>query len=271
MNVSDRVPLYRAIQKLSSHHRFILQLLKYASSAEGQADLPRITVHATKVVAVPVDVAFPSIPQVENIIRPLLPPGDTLQAEMDAVRAGFNHEFDPLELDAAESVPFKAFVHCECSLIADFTTMGNPQPFRYIGVSKLSCAACHLWIKAFNNTHHTQYHTRGTHGRWYPKWAMPTSLQTQSFLDNMIDAVQDAYKAHSSADKTRAIELSDSTEAKGSLLDITITTEQRQRRLTLTRSDRAARLGKQRSLPPPTSKSLWIVDEKPVADKVLHE
>lgn len=260
-NTNLPVPLHHAIAKLTSHHRFILQLLKYASSAAGSNDLRNMTVVAKEVVAGVVDVELPTTSQVENIIRPLIMPGVNLQDEMNLVIAGIKKEFKPLELHPDQPVPFQAFVHCECALIADFNLDVHPdlEPFRYIGVSKLSCAACNLWINAFNMTHHAQYHTRGTHGKWYPKWAMPTSLQTNDILGSMREVLEDAYKRHTVAD-VREILLSDSTEAKGSLSDITVTSLQSASRLTQTRSDRITRLAKGRSMPPPTNKMPWIKD-----------
>lgn len=66
-------------------------------------------------------------------------------------------------------------VHCECSLIAFLEThKGGAPPFSYIGVSKLPCYPCYAWIKAFNGLGGRQYYTKGTHGKWYWPWSMPT-------------------------------------------------------------------------------------------------
>lgn len=72
-------------------------------------------------------------------------------------------------------------VHCECALITHLDNLppkDSPVPCNYIGVSKLSCAPCGVWIHAFNATRDLgasvrTYHTMGTHSKWYRNWAMP--------------------------------------------------------------------------------------------------
>lgn len=79
-------------------------------------------------------------------------------------------------------------VHCECALIAHLDNLPpdeSPVPCNYIGVSKLSCAPCGVWIHAFNATRGPgsrirTYHTMGTHSKWYRNWAMPQT--PSSFL-----------------------------------------------------------------------------------------
>lgn len=64
-------------------------------------------------------------------------------------------------------------VHCECGLVAFLhrkSAADLATQFNYIGVSKLSCGPCHAWLMAYNETsdHRFKYHTKGTHGRWFP-------------------------------------------------------------------------------------------------------
>lgn len=75
-----------------------------------------------------------------------------------------------------KTADLNSWVHCECCLIDHFTQEPpgtNPTMVPYIGVSKLSCAACYAWTRASNEVNIAQYHTRGCHHRWYPSWAMP--------------------------------------------------------------------------------------------------
>lgn len=70
-------------------------------------------------------------------------------------------------------------VHSECALIEymETSTEGGWDkipPFNYIGVSKLSCGACRTWIQTFNQQGGKKFYTRGSHGRWYWPWGMPT-------------------------------------------------------------------------------------------------
>jgi hypothetical protein len=69
-------------------------------------------------------------------------------------------------------------VHCECGLIQYLQTKhgdswDNVPAFSYIGVSKLSCSACRVWIEAFNELRGPKFYTRGSHGKWYFPWGMP--------------------------------------------------------------------------------------------------
>ena len=72
----------------------------------------------------------------------------------------------------------KCPVHCECGLIQYLQTKhcdswDNVPAFSYIGVSKLSCSACRVWIEAFNELGGPKFYTRGSHGKWYFPWGMP--------------------------------------------------------------------------------------------------
>lgn len=64
-------------------------------------------------------------------------------------------------------------IHCECAVVAFLQRYAPYLAFSYIGVSKLSCKACHYWMKAFNDNMGTTFRTRGTHDKWYGGWARP--------------------------------------------------------------------------------------------------
>jgi len=73
--------------------------------------------------------------------------------------------------------------HCECALIQYLTTRhgdswDNVSAFSYIGVSKLSCSACRVWLEAFNEVGLREFYTRGSHGKWYMPWAMPRAKES---------------------------------------------------------------------------------------------
>ncbi|RPB04762.1 hypothetical protein L873DRAFT_1785979 [Choiromyces venosus 120613-1] len=91
----------------------------------------------------------------------------------------------------------KCPVHCECRLIQYLQTKhcdswDNVPAFSYIGVSKLSCSACRVWIEAFNMLGGPKFYTRGSHGKWYWPWAMPT-MGVGSLRENMVGMVLDEY------------------------------------------------------------------------------
>ncbi|RPA90222.1 hypothetical protein L873DRAFT_1821518 [Choiromyces venosus 120613-1] len=69
-------------------------------------------------------------------------------------------------------------VHCECGLIQYLHAKQGNQwdyvpPFSYIGVSKLSCSACRIWIETFNEQSGRRFYTRCSHGKWYWPWGIP--------------------------------------------------------------------------------------------------
>ena len=71
--------------------------------------------------------------------------------------------------------------HCECALIQYLATKHGDSwdhvpAFNYIGVSKLSCGACRVWLEAFNEVSLQRFYTRGSHGKWYWPWAMPEAV-----------------------------------------------------------------------------------------------
>jgi hypothetical protein len=81
-------------------------------------------------------------------------------------------------------------VHCEYVLISFLhrqrtTTLA----VSYIGVSKLSCKPCHLWISAYNkHAGAGHYYTKGTHDKWYAGWKRP-SLDDDTAQERVDDAL----------------------------------------------------------------------------------
>jgi hypothetical protein len=85
------------------------------------------------------------------------------------------------DLATSQGNTFKARVHCECALIGYLRSLppSQPPPLDYLGMSKLSCRACAIYIKAWNTTkagdRHAHFHTRGTHQKWHYPWGFPAS------------------------------------------------------------------------------------------------
>lgn len=65
-------------------------------------------------------------------------------------------------------------------------------PYSYIRVSKLSCAACQMWIEGCNGQGGRQFFTRGSHGKWYWLWCIP-QLHKVVLGPYMIDNISDTY------------------------------------------------------------------------------
>lgn len=116
--------------------------------------------------------------------------------------------------------PYQGVIHCECALVAYLEQPDNKLPgqFNYIGVSKLSCGACHSWLMAYNSTcrDELKYYTAGTHGKWYYPWAIPPSLATTELKDELSKIVCGQFVRYCDPgmrDK-KAEDLSGSTHAK---------------------------------------------------------
>ncbi|RPA96385.1 hypothetical protein L873DRAFT_1239130 [Choiromyces venosus 120613-1] len=124
-------------------------------------------------------------------------PGQTRTVELP----GSQEQWKPfLEVAAAKILPWQegyarklaenfeenirvCSAHCECVLIQYFTTRhsdswDNVPAFSYIGVSKLSCSACRIWLEAFNEAGQRKFYTGGSHGKWYWPWGMPTAEES---------------------------------------------------------------------------------------------
>lgn len=100
------------------------------------------------------------------------------------------------------NTPRKCPVHCEVSVIEYFSAPRTPPPVNYIGVSKLSCAACAAVVKQWsaassarlaslnstsptNAASVTQFATKGCNGKWCFGWGFPTSANMQPILDSL--------------------------------------------------------------------------------------
>jgi hypothetical protein len=109
-------------------------------------------------------------------------------------------------------------VHCECALVSYIHRHRDASypVFSYIGVSKLSCKPCQLWLSAYNLHSNTRYCTKGSHDKWYLGWKTPLlDANTQAKVDEaLVRQVEKEYtekeKAMRAA-KKRIRSLSDSS------------------------------------------------------------
>lgn len=72
-------------------------------------------------------------------------------------------------------------IHCEVKLLLLIARLESENPslakaYSYLGVSKLSCHGCHVFIEAYNRIHGTRFMTRGTHGKSYWPWQFPKNF-----------------------------------------------------------------------------------------------
>ena len=79
------------------------------------------------------------------------------------------------EFMAKEPVPRDVPVHCELKLVLE--AMQRPQTvYTYIGMSKLSCSGCHLFLRVLNDVYGTRFWTRGCQKKAQYPWQFPPGL-----------------------------------------------------------------------------------------------
>lgn len=164
------IPVRRALEKLTSLHRYIEVLVRFANSPRlrpaltFEPSISLVTPPARRQVTLP-----SSIHEWETTV-------DYVCAGKELATADWARK-QATDLAGHYDKSYLCVTHCECSLIAHLeATPAETPPFSYIGVSKLSCRACMLWIAAFNRRAGRQYVTRGAHGKWYWPWTAPAGL-----------------------------------------------------------------------------------------------
>lgn len=172
--MNSKFKLRRALEKVTSHHRHFRQLVSSASSPR----LGRIFTIEGTVENVPDcfdDIQRYTLPDGEtewrDILGEICADNEDLLAD-EAVMTSVSETLDDM-LSGNEHTPC---VHCECALAAHYErhrSASSTPPFSYIGVSKLSCMPCHLWLRALAASTGRSYYTRGTHGKWYRGWRTP--------------------------------------------------------------------------------------------------
>ncbi|KAF8542398.1 hypothetical protein BDD12DRAFT_825057 [Trichophaea hybrida] len=157
----ERTKLRRAIIKITSFYRQIDVLILSAFS-------PRLSaVYERRFSITAVPVLVPTIPVWPTEMQQWCKIRDAMYGIKD-------YEPEPTA-PSTENIPKvpAPVIHCEVSLILYLDSNSDKPTFNYIGVSKLSCKACHLWIDARNEcAEGIKRYTGGTHDKWYP-WCMP--------------------------------------------------------------------------------------------------
>lgn len=161
--------LRRALEKVTSHHRYFTELVGFAHPPR----LHRFFGLVARIAVVP--------DSFDHVPRFRLP--DNHAAWLAVLRETCPDPTEPLAPVAATlqralgDADQDPSVHSECALVAHYEIHrgehAHPPPFSYIGVSKLSCMPCHLWLKALAERTGRTYYTRGAHGKWYRGWRAP--------------------------------------------------------------------------------------------------
>lgn len=206
-------PLARAIERLTSHHRYLHELISFAHSPRLRLAFElKMNVKEVEVRTPPGTVQLPTSTDDWRIVLEDLcvHHGRQLRPDQAIPILQSLMTFCP-------KTPTPHRVHCECTLVAHYDrsrgTVGHIPPFSYIGVSKLSCKPCSIWLAAFNarGNGHPKFYTRGTHGKWYYPWTAPVIPRWDPDMRQVLGAQFVAYLrtegvARSASDSTVASE-----------------------------------------------------------------
>lgn len=216
---TDSLPVCRALGKLTTQDRHMKRLF----SAAIDVTLNPLFVSAMGVRGVPETKKVPiTLPRTEAELQSIV------RAMYESIKPKITKRLIDMQVEELSKFleinrknnPYQGVVHCECALVAYLENPLHKLPgqFNYIGVSKLSCGACHSWLMAFNSTRHDdlKYYTAGTHGKWYHPWAIPPSLASAGLKDQMAKIVCEQFVRYCNPGITekKMHDLSGSTHAK---------------------------------------------------------
>ncbi|CUS08024.1 unnamed protein product [Tuber aestivum] len=179
--------LRRALEKLTSLTRHAQWLTAYAKSPHLRFSLR----YQLSVSVVP--------QQTRTVILPTSQ--DNWNSILEAVGVEFkNHRGSDSRLlfEHFHEINHQCPVHCECKVIQHLEAKHKNQwdivaPCSYIAVSKPTCAACKIWIEAFNRLGGRKFHVRGSDdGKWVWPWAMPT-LKEESLEESLVGEFSEQY------------------------------------------------------------------------------
>ena len=174
--------LKRAIEKLSTIHLQVGTLLRFAFSRRMRFLLSDRTLQITpvKVKASKKKRSLPSTePEWRTVLQGVF---DRLELQLEGTDEEARANEKGIFLKAlAQKNPIQ---HCECLLVAFLLRRGSIPPVSYIGVSKLSCKACFLWLQTVREVTGCKFDTQGCHDKWYPKWSAP-SLEGYKYKDKI--------------------------------------------------------------------------------------
>ena len=78
-------------------------------------------------------------------------------------------------------------VHCECAMVVFLEQRPNETLIHFIGVSKLCCHGCYVFIRAYNDRNvRIRYEFAGTHGKVYIPYVFPLISGRTSDLHNKV-------------------------------------------------------------------------------------
>jgi hypothetical protein len=163
-------PLERFLKKAVSLSSAVDTLLKYAKSPRlYRRYLDRTKIHVQHLSNAPRPISLLTTGDWNDVCKEvLLHHGAT--SLLESITDDRNRPGAVIRSRFENRDTVQAPVHCECAVALHLLASGRAIP--YIGVSKLSCLACALFLKSLSCTGH-RFYTKGSHGKAYFPWKYP--------------------------------------------------------------------------------------------------
>ncbi|KAF8415593.1 hypothetical protein EV426DRAFT_722095 [Tirmania nivea] len=165
-------PLMHYLEKVLSIYGYFVTLMNWAHS-------PRLRMRLsmkTRIQVLAESSKAPNLPTNEAaweaVLNDLLESANVDPTDQSFVAESAKHAW--LRYRPKRPKPKRYPVHCEVALVQYYHQNSSiVPPFNYIGVSKLSCLCCHLFLCEFAKETKKNFKTRGTHSKIYYPWGFP--------------------------------------------------------------------------------------------------
>ncbi|KAF8416862.1 hypothetical protein EV426DRAFT_569556 [Tirmania nivea] len=165
-------PLMHYLEKVLSIYGYFTTLVNWAHSPRLHSSLSM----NTRIQVLSESSKAPKLPTNEAawgaVLNDLFESADVDPTDQSFVTESTKHAW--LRYKSKGPKPKQCPVHCEVALVQYYHQ--NPSivpPFNYIGVSKLSCLCCHLFLREYAKEAKKTFRTRGTHSKIYYPWMFP--------------------------------------------------------------------------------------------------
>ncbi|KAF8416860.1 hypothetical protein EV426DRAFT_569554 [Tirmania nivea] len=179
--------IFRYVQKFSPRNTFplmhylekVLSIYGYFTTLVNWANSPRLHSRLnmkTRIKVLAESSKAPKLPTNEAawgaVLNDLFESADVDPTDQSFVTESAKHAW--LRYKSKGPKPKQCPVHCEVALVQYYHQ--NPSivpPFNYIGVSKLSCLCCHLFLREYAKEAKKTFRTTATHSKIYYPWMFP--------------------------------------------------------------------------------------------------
>ncbi|KAF8416745.1 hypothetical protein EV426DRAFT_396420 [Tirmania nivea] len=165
-------PLMHYLEKVLSIYGYFTTLMNWARSPFLRVSLSM----TTRVQVLAESSKAPSLPTNEDaweaVLNDLFESANVDPTDQSFVAESAKHAW--LRYRPKRAKLKRCPIHCEVALVQHYHQSSSiVPPLCYIGVSKLSCLCCHLFLREFAKETKKNFKTRGTHSKIYYPWGFP--------------------------------------------------------------------------------------------------